>query len=215
MSNTVQIKPSEHVFICGQTGTGKSVVAEVYLAGYGAVVKLDTKGEYYERKKKKEVIWRGLKEGVDYTVVFKLKDIDSVTTKKIIYVPDEDEMNEEYYEALMKWVYKRENTILWIDEMMEVCPSPTRYPPSLKSLYTRGRSKEAVIWACTQRPSDIPAIAFSQSTHFFIFTMQLPQDRDKVMKGTGMPQFMQQPGGYNFWYWTIGMENPTLARLKL
>lgn len=215
MSNTVTIKPSEHVFICGQTGTGKSVVAEVYLAGYDAVVKLDTKGEYYERKKKKEVLWRGLKENVDFTVVFKLKDIDSVTTPKIIYVPDPDEMNEEHYDALMKWVYERENTILWIDELMEVCPSPTRYPPNLKSLYTRGRSRESVVWACTQRPSDIPAICFSQSSHFFIFTMQLPQDRKKVMDGTGMPQFMQQPGGHNFLYWKIGMDEPVMARLKL
>lgn len=211
----LEIGTDEHVFICGQTGTGKSVVAEVYLAGYENVVKLDTKGEYYERKKKKETIWRGLKEGTDFTVIFKLQDIESVKTKKIIYVPIEEEMNMEFYEALMKWVYKRENTILWIDELMEVAPSPTKYPPSLKSLYTRGRSKEAVVWACTQRPSDIPAIAFSQSTHFFIFTMQLPQDREKIMKGTGMPQFNMQPGGYNFWYWKIGMDEPVLAKLNL
>lgn len=211
----LKIGTDEHVFICGQTGTGKSVVAEVYLAGYENVVKLDTKGEYYERKKKKETIWRGLKEGTDFTVIFKLENIDSVTTKKIIYVPDEDEMNEEHYEALMKWIYKRENTILWVDEMMEVCPSPTKYPPSLKSLYTRGRSKEAVVWACTQRPSDIPALAFGQSSHFFIFTMQLPQDREKIMKGTGMPQFNVQPQDHNFWYWKIGMDDPVLAKLNL
>lgn len=209
------IKPSEHVFICGQTGTGKSVVAEVYLAGYGNVVKLDTKGEYFERKKKREAIWRGLTEGKDYTVIFKLSDIDQVTTPKIIYVPEPEEMNDEYFDALMKWVYKRENTILWIDELMEVAPSPHKYPFHLKALYTRGRSKEAVVWACTQRPSDIPSIVFGNSTHFFIFTMQLPQDRDKLVKGTGMPQFMQQPQGHNFWYWKIGTPEPTLAKLNL
>jgi hypothetical protein len=210
-----KIGTDEHVFICGQTGTGKSVIAEVYLAGYENVVKLDTKGEYYERKKKRQPIWRGLKEKEDYTVIFHLKDIDSVKTSKIIYVPDPEEMTLEYYDALMKWVYKRENTILWIDELMEVAPSPMKYPEQLKALYTRGRSKESVVWACTQRPSDIPSIVFGNSTHFFIFTMQLPQDRDKLVKGTGMPQFYEQPNGHNFWYWKIGTMTPVKARLKL
>lgn len=208
------IQPDEHVFICGQTGTGKSKVAEIYLAGADAVVKLDTKGEYYERRKKGESAWQGLVEGRDFTVITKLGDIDKVPTEKIIYVPDPEEMNEEYYNSLMGWIYKRENTILWIDELMEVCPSPAKYPSHLKSLYTRGRSKEATVWACTQRPSDIPSIVFGNSTHFFIFTMQLPQDRDKLVKGTGMPEFYEQPGGHYFWYWKIGTEEPVKAILR-
>jgi len=211
----VEIKDSEHVFICGQTGTGKSVVAEVYLAGAKSVVKLDTKGEYYERKRNREPPWRGLIEGRDYTVIFRLDHIDQVQTGKIMYVPVAEELDEQYYNALMKWIYERENTILWIDELMEVCPSALKYPPYLKALYTRGRSKEAVVWACTQRPSDIPAIVFGNSSHFFIFAMQLPQDRDKLVKGTGMPQFYEQPHGHEFWYWKIGTEKPTLAKLNL
>lgn len=213
--NSPIIKPSEHVFICGQTGTGKSVVAEVYLAGYQNVVKLDTKGEYFERKKKTEPVWRGLQEGRDYQVIFNLEEIDKVKTNKIIYVPEPEELNVEHFDALMKWVYKREDTILWIDELMEVAPSPQKYPFHLKALYTRGRSKNAVVWACTQRPSDIPSIVFGNSTHFFIFTMQLPQDRKKLVDGTGMPQFWQQPGGHNFWYWKIGTPEPVLAKLQL
>ncbi|MFD8622274.1 hypothetical protein, partial [Streptomyces sp. NPDC059612] len=79
----------------------------------------------------------------------------------------------------------------------------------------RGRSKEAVVWACTQRPTDIPVIAMANSSHYFIFTMQNPDDRKKIVKATGMPQFMEQPGGHNFWYWKVGMQNPVLAKLKL
>lgn len=213
--NAPRIDTDEHVFICGQTGTGKSVVAEVYLAGYDHVVKLDTKGEYYERKKKKQPIWRGLEEGKDFTVVFHLKDVEKAKTGKIIYVPSPEEMNEEYYDSLMKWVYKRENTILWIDELMEVAPSPVRYPFHLKALYTRGRSKEAVVWACTQRPTDIPVICMTNSTHYFIFTMQNPDDRHKLVRATGMPQFMEQPYGHNFWYWKIGNDAPVKAKLNL
>ena len=211
----MEIQPSEHVIICGQTGTGKSVVAEVYLAGMDRVIKLDTKGEYYERQKKGLVQWRGLREGVDYEVIFTLADLDKVTLPKCIYVPPYEELEESYYNAVMKYVYERENTILWIDELMEVAPSPHRYPPYLKALYTRGRSKEAAVWACTQRPTDIPTICISQSTHYFIFAMQLHTDREKIAKGTGRPEFYEQPRGHEFWYWKMGTDDVVLAELNL
>ncbi|MFE3688953.1 hypothetical protein ACFXPM_37785 [Streptomyces sp. NPDC059095] len=108
------IGDDEHVFICGQTGTGKSVVAEVYLAGKDHVVKLDTKGEVHERRKKRQELWHGLQEGKDFTVVHRLEDVSEVETPKIIYCPVAEELEPEYYNALMSWVYNRENTILWI-----------------------------------------------------------------------------------------------------
>ncbi|MCY8467191.1 MULTISPECIES: ATP-binding protein [Bacillus subtilis group] len=209
------IDNDEHVFICGQTGTGKSVVAEVYLAGKEHVVKLDTKGEVYERRKKRLPLWHNLEEGKDFTVVHRLEEVSEVETPKIIYCPVAEELEPEYYDSLMRWVYKRENTILWIDELMEVAPSAQNYPKDLKALYTRGRSKESVVWACTQRPTDIPVIAMANSAHYFIFTMQNPDDRKKIVKATGMPQFHEQPGGHNFWYWKVGMQSPVLAKLKL
>ena len=211
----MEILESEHVFIAGQTGTGKSVLAEIYLAGMGRVIKLDTKGEYYERKKKGLVQWRGLKEGTDFTIVFKLSEIDDVTTPKIIYVPSFQEMTIETYDELMKYVYQREDTILWIDELMEVAPSAFKYPPYLKGLYTRGRSKNVAVWACTQRPSDIPAICLANSSHYFIFAMQLPSDREKIAKATGQPEFFKQPTGYDFYYWKIGTDKAVLAALSL
>lgn len=211
----MRINSDEHVFICGKTGSGKSVVAEVYLAGDDSVIKLDTKGEYYERQKKGIPAWRGLVEGRDYTVIFKLADIDKAPTKKIMYVPDMSELNQEHYDALFKWIYDREDTRLWIDELMEVAPSPTKYPYHLKALYTRGRSKEATVWACTQRPSEIPSIVFGMSTHFFIFNMSLPQDREKLVKATGMIEFYDRPEGHEFWYWRDGSDEPILAQLNL
>lgn len=207
----------EHVFVSGQTGTGKSFLAEVYLAGenFLHVVKLDTKGEVYERRKKKQPIWRGLVEGRDYTVIERLQDIDSVETPKIVYAPVFEEQEQEYYDALMKWVYMRENTTLWIDELMEVCPGPFKYPPYLKGLMTRGRSKNAAVWACTQRPADIPSIVMGNCTHFFIFDMNLPQDREKVAKTTGAPDFLDKPGYRNFWYFKNGWNAPIVATLKV
>lgn len=211
------ILTSEHVFTAGSTGSGKSVLAEIYLAGknFPYVVKLDTKGEYYERKAAGFPAWRGLEENKDYTVIFKLKEIDRVQTKKIIYVPDFEEQELSYYDALCKWIYERENTVLWIDELMSVAENAHRYPRHLKALLTRGRSKNCGVWSLTQRPSEIPSIIMANSTHFFIFNLNLPQDRDKLIKVTDQKEFIQKPEKYHFWYYKLGNTKPVLATLKM
>jgi hypothetical protein len=218
MKNTQpSILKSEMVFIAGSTGSGKSVLAEIYLAGsdFPHVVKLDTKGEFYERREKGEPVWRGLEEGKDYTVCFHLKDVERATTKKIIYVPSFDEQEIPYYDSLMKWIYERENTILWIDELMSVAESPLRYPKYLKALLSRGRSKNCGVWSLTQRPKEIPSIVMANSTHFFIFNLNLPQDRESLVKVTDQKEFMTKPKKHHFWYWKLGNTNPVLATLKL
>jgi hypothetical protein len=210
-----KILTSEHTFIAGSTGSGKSQLAEIYLAGFEYVVKLDTKGEYYERVREGKAVWRGLTENKDYTVVFHLRDLDQVTTKKIIYVPSFEEQEIEFYDSLMKWIYERENTTLWIDELMSVADNPHRYPRYLKALLTRGRSKNCGVWSLTQRPTEIPSIIMANSTHFFIFNLNLPQDREKIVKITDQREFIQKPDKYHFWYYKIGHNKPVLATLKI
>jgi hypothetical protein len=214
MTRSPRIGTDEHVLVPGMTGSGKSVLAEVYLAGFDHVVKLDTKGEVYERRKKKKPIWRGLIEGRDFSVVEHLEEITKVETPKIIYAPHFEEQEPEYYDALMKWVYERENTTLWIDELMSVATAH-KYPVYLKALMTRGRSKNASVWALTQRPTEIPNIIFANTTHFFVFNLMLAQDRKKLADGTGCMEFLEPPGGHNFWYFRYGMEHAELAYLKL
>lgn len=211
----VSILPSQHVFIVGKSGTGKSVFAESYLCYYKNVIKLDTKGEYYERKRKGEPYWYGLQEGKDYTVIFHLADIEEVKTNKIIYVPTFEEQTQEYYNLLLKYVYDRENTIVWIDELMSICDSPRNYPLYLKALMTRGRSKNASVWALSQRPLDIPTIVTSNVTHFVVFNLNLPQDRDKLASVTGMNQLLIKPEGHNFWYYKDDSEKCTLCQINI
>lgn len=204
LKNQIHIQPDEHVFVPGMTGSGKSWLAEIYLAGYDNVVKLDTKGEVYERRKKDEPVWRGLEEGKDFVVVEHLKDLETVQTPKIIYAPHFTEQTLDHYDSLMKWVYERENTTLWIDELMEVAPNPHKYPQYLKAIYTRGRSKNVSIWALAQRTLDIPGIVLSQTTHFFVFNLNQPQDRKKIADATGILEFYEQPGKHIFWYFKLG-----------
>jgi hypothetical protein len=205
----------EHVFIAGKTGSGKSVLAEVYLAGFDTpVIMLDTKGQVYERRKKNKELWYGLEEGVEFTVCETFDQLLESETMKNIYVPIPEEQTQESYERFFKYCYDHQDVTIWIDELMSIAESPLKYPFHLKAIYTRGRSRNTSIWACTQRPMDIPVIAISNSTHFFIFRLQQPQDRKKIVDVTGCTEFEQSPTGHNFWYFVDGWDEPVMAKLN-
>lgn len=211
------INPWEHVFIAGMTGSGKSYLAESYLASYEYVVKLDTKDEVTERRIKGENLWYGLREGKDFTVCRSLEELSTVETKKIIYVPDIDEQDDIHYDAFFKWIYERQNTIVWVDELMEVCPSALKFPFYLKAIYTRGRSKNIGCWALTQQPVNIPSFVYANSTHFFTFELQRFEDREKVSKSTGVPELKYTPTDkqhpFAFWYFRSGNKNATKGQI--
>lgn len=214
MENTVFsfIPPDRHVLIPGATGTGKSFLAEQYLKGYTYVVKLDTKDETSERRRAGLSAWDGLTESEDFTVVYRFEDLDEVETDKIIYVPPYEEQTRENFERFFAWIFARENTILWIDELMSI-GTVQSYPFELGRLYQQGRSKGIGIWACTQRPSGIPSIAPANSSYYFVFNLYLKADRKRMVEATGMDELENIPGGHNFWYYKMGDERPIKAVL--
>lgn len=206
------IPTNRHVLIVGMTGTGKSFLAENYLSGYDFVVKLDTKNETDERLREGRSAWKDLKENEDFTIVRNIDLLDDCETNKIIYVPPYEEQNEDTFNQFFKWIFERENTIVWIDELMSVGTS-ARYPKELGRLYQQGRSKNVGIWACSQRPSSIPLIVGANSSYFFTFDMALPQDRKRMVEITGMPELIEMPTGFSFWYYKMGDRKPVKAIL--
>lgn len=196
------IRPNEHVFIAGRTGSGKTWAARKYLAGYENVVALDTKGT---------LTWP--EAGEDLTLVTRLNDIPEVETGKIIYRPDWQELEDEYYNRFFRWIYQRRNTIVWIDEVMSICPNPFKIPDYYKACLTRGRELGIGVWSLTQRPSGIPQVIMSEATHYLIFNLTMPQDRVKIVEMTGATEIMEMPGKYVFWYYHVEAEKARLARL--
>lgn len=211
----INIGMDEHVFVCGGTGSGKTMLCECYLANVDSmVIKLDTKLEALEKLKKGKDVWYSLK-NEDVQIIERLEELPNVTKNRVIYCPVTEEMNHDFYNALGDWVYEKGNCILWIDEMMSVADSPLKYPFSIKKLYTRGRFINAVCWTCTQRPMDIPTTCIANSQHFFIFNTPLPQDRKKLVDSTGCSDFWDLMPKYVFQYSTIGAEKAVKAKLKL
>lgn len=196
------IPTNKHVLVCGMTGTGKSYLCENYLRGYDYVVKLDTKNETDERRNNGESPWSGLVEGEDFTVVYDMESLELVETKKIIFVPPFD-FTQEDYNTFFFWIFRRGNTLLWIDELMSI-GSANRYPSELLRLMTQARSKNIGVWVCTQRPSGIPVIVPSNCHYFFVFDMANTDDRKKMYQVTGMKEMLEMPTGFNFWYYKMG-----------
>lgn len=202
-----------HVAVCGMTRTGKSLLCEEYLARYPYVVKLDTKNECLERRRKAENVWSSLVEGEDFEVVFSLEDAKRSTLDRIVYVPDFEEQTEEGFNQFFRWIFERENTIVWVDELMTVATS-SKIPKELHRLVILGNSKNVALWACTQRPTGIPNIVLANSTYFFTFNLNLPQDRKKLMEITGCEELLEKPTGHYFWFYSMGEEKPVKAILR-
>jgi DNA helicase HerA-like ATPase len=202
-----KILSSEHVFIAGGTGSGKTYLCEQYLNGFDNVIVLDTKGFFN---------WDS---SIDLIPVFEtLSELMEFKEGKAIYRPRFEELNQEYYNLFLEWIYRRRNTVVVIDELMEVAPSPSTYPPYLKGILTRGRQLNVGCWCLTQRPKDIPIIAMSEATHFFIFRLNFPDDRERIAKIIGYDEVLEPAGDfsqYRFWYFNAKKtERPVRGVLK-
>jgi hypothetical protein len=133
---------------------------------------------------------------------------------KFIYRPVLDELNKEYYEVFFKWIYFRRNTIVLIDELMSFT-TPTYCPEYLKGIYTRGRELNVTAWACTQRPKNIPLICMSEATHFFIFRLNIEDDRKRLVEVAGCKEFMELLPKHVYWYYNINLDYPIKSKLVL
>jgi len=213
-----QIKVDEHVFIAGKTGSGKTAVASVYLAGFPRVVKMDEKGDAL----------RDIREGISpwsmvdqkrLAVVTSLQHLqDELQNKErthIIYCADHTEINPTSHNLFYRMCYDAEDLTVWTDELFAVSPNPQVIPEYLQAIYTRGRTRNVSSWGLTQRPKGISSLPVSQSTHVFGFNLRLPDDRKRMVELTGVPEFQYNPGLYKFWYWNDRMDNAIKAQLEM
>jgi hypothetical protein len=202
----VYIKNNEHVFIPGMTQSGKTFLAEMYLMNVTPTVYvLDTKGLF------------------DFTlipsdkkdIIYNFADLDSTKTKRVIYKPVHQELNKEYYEKFFEYCLSHAPCIAVVDEVMQVCDNPFDMTQSYKGILTRGMQLGVAVWSLTQRPSQIPRLIMSESTHYFVFKLNDTVDREKLSKQTGYKEFLDKiPKRYFLYYNTVEGDEPELGTLK-
>ena len=174
----------EHIFIAGRTGTGKTFLVHALaseIADMASIFVHDTKGTSTFD---------------NYTIFEKLSDLKKARETKepgiFVYRPRFEELELDYYDEFYKWIYNRKDCVVIIDEAMQVCESPKRYPQYLKGILTRGREYNIAAWVCTQRPKTLPLFLLSEASKFFVFELNLKEDRQRLVEITGREEFMDR-----------------------
>lgn len=205
------IKPNEHVFIGGSTGSGKTFLTKAYLKGYKNYIIYDPKNRFTfdpfmsHEEQEKEIVR-----------INKVSLLDEAIqrTSKIIYSPIPEEMEKPFYEQFFKWCYFKGNLIVVVDEAYSVTDQ-YYIPKYYKHILTRGREMNVGCWTLSQRPSGISTLTMSEATHYFIFRLTYAPDRDKLSKIAGNKTFLIPPKKYEFYYWNRENEGVSLNKLNI
>lgn len=187
VSNNINIKPSERVFIAGKTGSGKTTLAEALLMPVSRLIYVDSKDAVIPK---------------DYNLVDKsdnaLNRVLSGDAIRVKVVENEDAYV--YFEA----AYKAGNCYILVDELTALV-SPRNQPEKpFIDIWTRGRSKKIGAWALTQAPVSIPLVTIREAEHFFCFQLNLEDDRKRMAQVMGK-QVNDNPINkkYSFYYKNI------------
>lgn len=104
------------------------------------------------------------------------KPIGRVLWPKHSYDPDiDDPIHARIFRAALLDAYKRGNQIIDVDEILDAVD--LELETSMRTLWTRGRSQGAGLWAGSQQPFEIPKHAYRQAEHLFI-----AKDSDSVSR---------------------------------
>lgn len=183
----IQIQSSEHVFMCGMTGTGKTTLMKRLYRGIkgGHAIVVDVKNELTmpgaiitsNPQKIPGILDNG------HNVVFRMR-AEKTTL-----------------DLLARYAYARGNVALIVDEAALTLPEG-QLPAGSKELSTSGRSRRAVFWVLCQRPANVDKTIISQCNHYFIFP--LIQDQDKKAIAANIPlsiEKMESTPLYRFYYY--------------
>lgn len=162
---------TDRAILVGQTGSGKTTLAKAILAQRKYVVIFDAKGL---------IDWTGYRR---YT---SLKMAVESEHERILYAPNHTELrDEEYWDGFFEWIYTRQNCTVYIDEVFSICKREN-IPPFYHACLTRGRERKIEVFSSTQRPRSIPSVIKSESENWYVFRLQLPQDRKAVRDTIGI-----------------------------
>lgn len=182
-------RKGDRAVIIGWTGSGKTTLAEILVLKKPFVVVYDPKGL---------IAWKGFKR---VTRLLEAKSLNPIAYPRIIYAPCHEEDGDQLtIDSFFEWIYYRKNTCVYIDEVYSVS-SRGQIPHFYRAILTRGREMGICTISSTQRPMEIPQFVLSESEHYYVFRMRLPQDKDKVKKIIGLDnERIEALEKYQFFY---------------
>lgn len=163
----IEIRPDQHLLVCGATGTGKSTLLRVLTYGYSRLVVIDPKHE--------ELVPRAL---VVYSAA-EFRQAWPQRSPRVVFRPDpEDPKHRDVDEVIRRCLAHRRVRIA-IHETVDYAQS-SWVVPSLRRALMTGRTLEVGIAAASQRPIGLHNVVISEASHVFVFRLSLEGDRDKL-----------------------------------
>lgn len=194
--NRLVIQPYERVTMLGKTGSGKTYLGKAYASGFDNVLVLDTKGTF---------TW-----GRGVPIIRTFDQLRKVGAGKFIYRPIDSEMNSDFYDAFFEFIYKRRHTVAFVDELNQVMENAHDILPNWKNIMQRGRELNVGIFNCTQRPTFVPRMTFSEAEHTFCFRLKLEDDRRRVAEYMGQDALTVNLKKHGFIYMHESQDKPTI-----
>lgn len=210
MAVALKLDPSERIFICGATGSGKTYLARHLLRqwqrAHWRIVIVDPKHFWLGRAPK----WARSGPGT----VEQPRLVTRFDPKLAVqcYQPAIPAWKDEQFDAFCDAILKTGHTIVYFDETDGVCTG-NQMSPGFSRLWTQGRALDVAAWAGAQRPFRVLEVLKSQAEGWIVFTMRGRRNRDAAAEYTDSPAVattMLPP--YWFWLWHVGMPHAQLMR---
>jgi energy-coupling factor transporter ATP-binding protein EcfA2 len=230
MLKIAQLRPelrageAQRIFIAGMTGCGKTTLARNLMSNRPFSIAHDWKGT------------QRLKDWPGYVRCTRLRDVVRKGAQwrkfpRILYAPNKDELNDDYYEAFFQWCFQRapENgkfvQSVYVDEVTALTRN-NDIPDWYKALLTRGRDRGIEVISSSQRPTGIPQWILSEAEYQFVFRLQMKQDRIKMGETISLvsendewelssraldrerDRILKTLPKRHFFYWNIDMDAP-------
>lgn len=191
----LEISPRERGILVGQTGTGKSTLANYLIQDKRNLVVLDAKHEFQLAR--------------EHVIMHGPDQLSKKTDDVILYRPSPEFANQESYDRVFHWIYDRRNTFLYIDEATALLGrTGFSYPEWLRALYNQGRSLGIGVLASSQRPSNLPLFMFTESFKFWKFYLLLKRDNERMAEFMGERVLSNHKNPHSFYYRSILSTSP-------
>jgi ABC-type oligopeptide transport system ATPase subunit len=202
--------------LVGQTGCGKTTVARALLQFYQYVFVYDVKGMM---RPQEWPLFAFVKTFDELRKAARQQKNGEFVYPKIVFQPRFEELPDETNLApadrFFQYVYLRRHTVVYVDEVYGVT-SNRKIPSYLKAILTRGRERGITAFMATQRPTEIPQFILSEAENFYVFKLQMPQDKKRIEEIKGIPtEQIDSLKKYEFLIANESEYSPTKRWLKL